>query len=137
LRWHKWRYPPLCGLAGDKTPASNLNLQAGDLVQVRSKEEIMRTLNSGLRNRGLGFDVEMVPYCGDGRFRVLRRVDKIINEKTGHMMKLPNPCLVLDGVICSGNYSHNRMFCPRSAYPYWREIWLKRVNEGDNGGRTS
>jgi hypothetical protein len=92
----------------------------------------MGTLNSQLRNRGLGFDVEMVPYQ-NGQYRVLRRIEKIINEKTGEMMKLPNPCIVLDGVTCSGNYSNYRMFCPRAIYPYWREIWLKRAEQPADG----
>jgi hypothetical protein len=130
LRWRGIRYPRLCGLAGGKTPTGNLNLQAGELVQVRSKDEIMQTLNKDFRNRGLSFDVEMVPYCENGNFRVLRRVEKIINEKSGHMMVLPNPCIVMDGVVCSGNYSLNRMFCPRAIYPYFREIWLKRADNG-------
>ena len=129
LRWFEFRFPNLVGRSGDKTPSVSLNLQAGELVQVRSKDEILRTLNPGLRNRGLGFDVEMIPYCEKGTRRVLRRVEKIINEKTGRMMTLPNPCIVMDGVVCSGNRSHNRMFCPREVYPYWREIWLKRVGE--------
>ena len=133
LWWRGTRYPRLCGQAGDKTPTGNLNLQAGELVQVRSKEEIMRTLNNDLRNRGLSFDVEMVPYCENGNYRVLRRVDKIINEKSGQMMTLPNPCIVMEGVVCSGNYSLNRMFCPRAIYPYFREIWLKRAEDGGDG----
>jgi len=27
-------------------------------------------------------------------------------------------------VVCKGDLHE---FCPRSIYPYWREIWLKRV----------
>jgi hypothetical protein len=129
LRWSGRRYPHLRGLAGEKTPTATLNLQPGELVQVRSKNAIMRTLNRDLRNRGLSFDVEMAPFCENGSFRVLRRVEKIINEKTGRMMTMPNPCIVLDGVVCSGNYSMSRMFCPRSIYPYFREVWLNRVEE--------
>lgn len=119
-------YPSIRGLAGDKTPTETLNLQPGELVQVRTKEEIMRTINSKQRNRGLWFDAEMVPYCGK-TYKVLRRVDRIINEKTGAMMHMPNACIILDGVTCSGCLSQDRLFCPRSIYPYWREIWLKRV----------
>ena len=121
-------YPYVRGLADGKTPTAELNLQAGELVRVRSKEEIMRTINANRRNRGLSFDVEMVPYCGK-TFRVLRRVEKTINEKTGDMIHLPNPCLILEGVTCSGCLSRNRLFCQRSIYPYWREIWLKRVEQ--------
>jgi hypothetical protein len=135
LRWFGCRYPHIRGLAGEKTPSLELNLQAGELVRVRTKTEIMPTLNHKQRNRGMWFDVEMVPYCGKGNFRVLRRVEKIINEKTGQMMTLPNPCIVLDGVTCKGNYSTQRMFSRREEYIYWREIWLKRVGEGNDAAR--
>jgi hypothetical protein len=130
MRLH-WRgrprmWPRIRGLAEGKTPTETLNLQPGELVTVRSREEIMRTINAQQRNRGLWFDVEMVPYCGK-TYRVLHRVEKIINEKTGVMMHMPNPCIILEGVTCSGCLSQDRLFCPRSIYPYWREIWLKRV----------
>jgi len=124
--WFGWRSPRLRGLATEATPTATLNLQPGELVQVRSKDEILKTLTPGMRNRGLWFDVEMVRYC-DSRFRVLSRVERIIDEKTGRLMRLPNPCLILEGVVCSGCLSDNRMFCPRAIYPYWREVWLKRV----------
>lgn len=109
-----------------KTPSMALNLQAGELIQVKTQDEILQTVNEKNRNRGLSFDAEMVVYCG-GQHRVLRRVEKVINEKTGKMMKMPNDCIILDGVTCKSQYIHERLFCPRSIYPYWREIWLKRV----------
>ena len=127
-KWVGWkRYPHLCGLAGSKTPTEHLNLEEGHPVQVKTKSEIMKTLNPGLRNRGLLFDYEMVPFCDNETYTVKVKVERIINEKTGHMMKLPNPCLILDGVTCSGKLSAGRMFCPRAVYPYWHEIWLKHA----------
>ena len=110
-----------------KTPTDVLNLMPGELVRVKSKEEIIATLNTNGKNRGLWFDVEMIRYCG-GQFRVLRRVDQIIDEKTGKMLRLPNDCVVLDGVICRASLSRERLFCPRGITPYWREIWLARVD---------
>ncbi len=124
-RFHS--YPNIRGLAGAKTPALKLDLKPGEIVQVRSEEEIFQTIDHAQRNRGLWFDVEMLPYCGK-TFRVERRVERIINEKTGKLIRLPNDCIVLDDVTCSGCFSRNRLFCPRSIFPYWREIWLKRVN---------
>ncbi len=133
-RWFGRRLPHLCGAAVHQTPTGTLNLQPGEAVQVRSKQEIMQTLGPTLRNRGLLFDVEMVPYCEQGTYRVLTRVERIIDERTGQMIELPNPCLILDGVTCSGNLSQNRMFCPRGLYPFWREIWLKRAEgSGETG----
>ena len=74
------------------------------------------------------FDPEMVPYCG-GTYRVLKRVTRIIDEMTGRMATLHNACIVLQGVVCRGRYSQCRLFCPRSIYPYWREIWLEPIRQ--------
>jgi hypothetical protein len=109
-----------------KTPTEELNLRPGELVQVKSYQEILSTLDQRNRNRGLSFDPEMAPFCG-GKYRVLDRVDHIVNEKTGEMSKLPGVCIMMEGVKCRAWYSDRRVACPRSIYSYWREIWLKRA----------
>jgi hypothetical protein len=121
--------------AGQKTPFSVLNLEPGELVRVKSYEEILATLNTENRNRGLYFDAEAVPYCG-GTYRVRTRVDRIVDEKTGKLLKMKNESIILDGVFCEARYSDCRMFCPRGIYSYWREGWLERVAEPQtpNGG---
>jgi hypothetical protein len=111
--------------AADKTPTARTDLQPGELVRIKSKEEILKTLNAKLLNRGMGFDAEMSRFCGRTA-RVARRVDHIIDERTGRMLHLGNPCIVLEDVVCEGAYSMN---CPRSITAYWREIWLERVEE--------
>jgi len=90
---------------------------------VRSKEEISATLGKDQKNRGLWFDSEMLSYCG-GIYRVLRRVHHVIDEKTGKMLNLKHPCIILDGVICKSDFHR---LCPRAIYPFWRENWLKRA----------
>jgi hypothetical protein len=117
----RW-YPFIMGKLSS-TPRQTLDLQPGDLVEVKSRREILATLDRAGRNRGLSFDAEMLPYCGR-RFRVLRRVERIIDEKTGHMRIMPRDCIILAGVTCQAIYHR---FCPRAIYPYWREIWLRRV----------
>lgn len=118
-------YPHVQG-ALNRTPSTVLNLRPGESVRVKSKDEIAGTLDVNNRNRGLLFDVEMVPYCG-GTYRVLRRVERILDEKTGRMRRLSNNCIILDGVVCGGCVSRHRLFCPRSIYSYWHEIWLERA----------
>lgn len=102
---------------------SPLNLQPGDRVKVRSRQEIEATLGPTNRNRGLSFTEEMARYCG-GEFSVLSRVERIIHEPTGRMMTLRD-CIVLDGVTCQGGF---HAFCPRNVYVYWREAWLRRLD---------
>jgi hypothetical protein len=112
---------------GQFTPTETLNLQPGELVRIKSYEAILSTLDAARMNRGLGFDAELVPYCG-GTYRVRARVNKFIDEKTGKMRTLKTPAVILDGVCCQSRYSNYRMFCPRSIYSWWREIWLERVS---------
>jgi hypothetical protein len=118
------RYPFIAGSL-DKTPSDRLGLQPGDLVQIKSREEIVATLDKNNRNRGMSFDVEMLKYCG--RYaRVQKRVDRLIDESSGRMIELKNECLILENVICDGDFHR---FCPRGMYPFWREIWLRKVAE--------
>ena len=118
------------------TPSAALDLRPGETVRVRPLHEIEATLNRRRRNRGLSFDIEMVRYCGR-TFRVLARAERIINENTGAMIALPNDCIVLEGATCVGDLSVTppRLFCPRSIYPFWREIWLERVAPSDPAPR--
>jgi hypothetical protein len=119
--WRKGRVPK-----GVRTPSESLNLQPGEVVRVKRFDEILATLDEGGHNRGMWFDAELVPYCG-GTYRVARRVQKIINEKTGQMQHMKNPCIVLEDVACRACYARYRKFCPRAIVAYWREIWLERV----------
>jgi hypothetical protein len=119
------RYPFYQGTGdGSRTPV--LGLQIGELVEVKSKDEIMATLSPENRNRGMWFDGEMLPYVGK-RFRVSGRIERIIHEKEGRMIKL-NDCVTLEGAICGGIYHR---FCQRAVLLYWREAWLRRVPEPD------
>lgn len=119
----RWGF--LKGRAAGKTPTGRTDLQPGELVRIKTKEEILETVNHDLFNRGLSFDREMVKYCGR-EARVLRRVERLIDEKTGKMVHLKNPCIILENVVCDGDYNGS---CPRGFYSFWREIWLDRVEE--------
>ncbi len=113
---------------GEPHPVVSLNLQPGDLVRVKSQEEILATVNERNTNRGLSFDAEMVPYCGRV-FRVRRRVERFLDEKTGRMKSLKTPAVILEDVFCRSRFSRCRMFCPRELFAWWREAWLERVEE--------
>jgi len=114
-------YPFTAGICSP-TPIQALGLKPGEEVAILSRAEIMKTLDRNGLNRGLSFDWDMLPYCGT-RATVARSVDKIVDEKTGCLIDLPNPCLVLAGIKCQGRYHR---FCPRGQDALWHEIWLKR-----------
>jgi hypothetical protein len=119
--------------AGGRTPSRRLDLQPGELVRVRPLPEILETTDENLRNRGMGFHQEMVPHTGR-TYRVLRRIEKIVHEKTGKLVRLKNDAVILEGAVCLGRHiDKSRRFCPRSIYLYFREIWLERVEARPTG----
>jgi hypothetical protein len=116
---------------GTKTPEPALNagsLHAGSWVRVKSYPEILTTLNTENKNRGLYFDAEHVPYCGK-LLRVRSLVSQILDERTGYMLRFKIPAVILEGAYCLGAYSDKRMFCPRAVYPYWRAAWLTPMRD--------
>jgi hypothetical protein len=105
-----------------KTGSAGLDLQTGELVEVKSFGEIQATLDSQGRNRGLSFEPEMALHCGR-RYRVAMPLRTIIVERTGKAVQLSDTVL-LEGLVCRGICAVN---CPRANFFYWRDIWLKRV----------
>lgn len=114
-------------VSGSHEAGDRLDLQPGEWVEVRSREEIARTLSKTGKNKGLAFSYpEMLPMVGK-RFRVRGHVERIIDEATGRMIDMKHDCVTLEGTCCTGEYAAGRWFCWRGIYPYWREAWLKRI----------
>ena len=105
------------------TPSETLNLQPGEMVQVKPIESIFKTLDDTASNRGLWFSPNMRLLCGQER-RVERRIDKLIVDGSGEMRQLRNT-VFLEGSHCG--CAHIAFGgCSRAEYVYWREIWLGR-----------
>lgn len=130
MLWGGLPFPRKSGkiAAGKTTPRLDLNLKPGEWVRVKSYEQILETVDASAFNRGLSFDAELVPYCGN-EYRVRNRVERFIDEKTGKMMKMKTPAVILENVYCQSLYSGKRALCPRGVFLWWREIWLERVCE--------
>ena len=111
---------------GQPTPTCTLDLQPGDLVRVKPFKDILATLDTANKNRGLYFDAELVPFCGN-TYRVRSRITKFLDEKTGKMLTMKTATIILEDVWCQSRYSDCRLFCPRSIYTWWREIWLEKI----------
>jgi hypothetical protein len=100
--------------------AAPLDLQPGEWVEVRSLEEILPTLDSERLHKGLAWSGNMVPDCGTKK-RVLRRVDTLIEERTGRLRTVRGTVL-LEGSICD-----RYLGCARGMPFLWREIWVRRI----------
>jgi hypothetical protein len=114
------------GVTSGRTPTEHLDLVPGELVRIKSREEIMATLDTKLLNRGMGFDAEMARFCGRTA-RVKARATKCVDEKSGRMLTMKNPCIILEDIVCEGAFNAN---CPREFVCWWREIWLERIETG-------
>jgi len=104
------------------SPRTDLNLRPGEVVRVREPERIFETLDRVGKNRGLWFDRDMLKHT-KRHFKVLARVDRIIDDANGRMRPMKTPCIVLDGVDASGEVLG---FCPQHDLVFWREAWLER-----------
>jgi len=115
-----------------RTPIESLGLKPGEWVRVKSRSEILNTLNHKEENRGLGISHAMTRFCGD-RFQVERRVDRMISELTSEMREVKNT-VALHGMECICYYKC--LGCPRGDLLYWREIWLERDPPPASDGRS-
>jgi len=100
-----------------------LDLQPGELVRIRSLEEIRSTLDENGKYKGLLFMPEMEDFCGK-QCRVFKKVRSITLESNGEVRKLKSPTVFLEGVYCDGKRHSD---CDRSCLLFWREAWLKRI----------
>ncbi len=108
--------------ARDSVSGETLALQPGELVEVKSVDEILATLDPNRRHKGLLWMTGMRKYCG-GQYRVYRRVQRITLESNGELRNMRNTVL-LDGVMCDGREFGG---CDRSCFHFWREAWLRRI----------
>ena len=95
--------------------------RSGDLVAVRSPEEILATLAVEGCLGGLPFMPEMLAHCGK-RYRVARRLEKTCVE--GHRSRRfpANDVVFLEELRCSGA-DHDG--CKRACMIFWKEAWLR------------
>ena len=114
------RYPPMSRGTLKKTPVVRYGLAPGDTVRVLGPERIAATLDEKNRNRGMSFDDDMIKHCGQ-RYRVAKRIDRIM-EKSGRILEMKTPCIVLEGLDSSGEYLR---FCTQHEVLFWREAWLE------------
>jgi hypothetical protein len=105
-------------------------LLVGDLVQVRSLQEIKNTLDeSGCLDR-LPFMEEMAAFCGR-RFPVFRCVDKIFDYGRSGRLRRIEDVVLLAGLRCDGS-AHGG--CQASCYLLWKTAWLKPARDDAEQG---
>src|SRR5262245_37854814 len=111
-------------------------LRAGDLIEVRSREEILVTLDDRGMHEQMPFMPEMLKLCGR-RFTVAKVAHKTCDtihyagaRRLGNTVHLAN-------VRCDGSAHAG---CQAGCLIFWKEAWLKRVHpdgKTDSRGATA
>lgn len=103
---------------------SDSTLRAGDWVEVRSRDEILRTLDGNSCLENMPFMPEMLRYAGQ-RFRVFKRAHRTcdtVDYVGGRHLKR---AVHLEGLRCDGS-SHGG--CAARCLLFWKEAWLRQVD---------
>lgn len=107
--------------AGEEARRAVLGLHPGEWVRVQSRERILATLDETGRLGGLAFGGDMAADCGR-TLRVERRVERILDERTGRLRQ------VRDTVLLENSVCERYLGCARAMPILWREAWLERVD---------
>lgn len=99
-------------------------LLRGQMVEVRSIQEILATLDGSGKLDGVPFMPEMAGYCGRQAL-VFRRANKTCVE--GHGTRGMKDTVFLDELRCDGEMHDG---CQRNCLLFWKEAWLKPVQNG-------
>ena len=104
-----------------------MDLRVGDWVQVRSKQEILATLDSSGRLQGLPFMPQMFKYCGQSFkvFKVAHKTCDTINRTGGRRLA---GGIYLD-IRCDGQAYGG---CQAACLIFWKDAWLKPVSDGSD-----
>jgi hypothetical protein len=108
-------------------PGKTRRFRSGDVVEVRSADEILSTLDASGMFEGVPFMEEMRRFCGK-RFRVFKRADKVCVESPYFLdLRRMRNAVLLEEVRCDGS-AHDG--CGRLCMIFWKEAWLKPAGAG-------
>src|SRR4029077_20587691 len=103
------------------TSLSAKGLRVGDLVEVRSADEIMGTLDERGELENLPFMPEMLKFCGQ-RLTVHKVAHKLCDTMFGSGLHKMEKAVHLTSSRCDGT-AHGG--CQAACNLYWKEAWLK------------
>ena len=104
--------------------------RAGDWVEVRSKDEILATLDERGRLDGMPFMPEMLRYCGQ-QFQVYKRAHKTCDTISGAYPSRSVADSVHLDLRCDGS-AHGG--CQAGCLLFWNTAWLKSVERAERDG---
>lgn len=107
-----------------KNTSHGCKYATGNLVRVRSVNNVSKTLDPLNSLDGCLFMKQMWDYCGK-TFTIIKVVIHIFDEFQCKMYKTKIPLYLLDTVICNGLVDSFTHRCDRSCYFFWHEEWIE------------
>lgn len=109
------------------TAGTLTRFRSGDIVEVRSFDEIRATLDANGAFEGVAFMEEMRRFCGR-TLRVFKRADKVCVENAYFLdLRRMRNAVLLEEVRCDGSQHDG---CKRMCLIFWKEAWLKPAATG-------
>jgi hypothetical protein len=99
-------------------------LRRGDLIEVKSREEILATLDAHGCLDGMPFMPEMLDFCGR-RVRVANVAHKACDSKCKTGGRSVPDCVHLENSRCDGS-AHGG--CQARCTIFWKTAWLRKVD---------
>ena len=115
-------------MRADHAQSATSNYRAGDLVEIRSADEIFGTLDEQGRLDGLPFMPEMLKFCGH-RVRVQSRAHKTCDTILSSGFRRMESAVHLADLRCDGG-SHGG--CQAACLIYWKNAWLRPINDSSS-----
>lgn len=100
----------------------------GEVVRIRTREEILLTLDANSSLDGCLFAGQMLDWCNTTQ-RVLKVVRCVFDECEYRMYETKYPFYILDGLICDGCVSEFEHVCDHGCQLLWHEEWLEEGSE--------
>jgi len=99
----------------------------GDIVQVKEREMIAKSLDSSHMHDGCLFAKQMWDHCGE-KFTVIKIVKNIFDERECKIYNADAPLYILNNAICNGEVDSFKQRCDHCCFLLWHEIWLEKAN---------
>ena len=98
----------------------------GEVVNVKSREDISQLLNNENKLDGFLFMEQMWQFCGS-TYPILKVVKSIFNEHKKRTYRPTANIYILDHILCDGNVSQFQFTCDHACFLLWHEDWLEKV----------
>jgi hypothetical protein len=105
-------------------PSSDIG--PGDIVKVRSVQEILNMLDDHEKYKGCLFIDEMYEHC-DKTYKVLKTANYFFDEAKQKMCKAKDS-VILEGVVCSGRQRLYSVSCDRNCFFFWHKAWIEKIS---------